>query len=174
MAVLIHTIGHGTRPIEELLECLREARVETLVDVRRFPGSRRNPQFGQEPLREALEAAGIGYRHAVELGGRRSGEPGEERFSCIRTAAFRSYAARMGRPEWQHALAAALAEPAACFICAETLWWRCHRSLIAELLAARGHTVVHLVRPGERLAHRPSDEAEYRGEKLFLCGHFVA
>ena len=84
------------------------------------------------------------------------------------------YAARMGRPEWQDALAAALAQPAPCFMCAETLWWRCHRSLIAELLAARGHTVVHLVRPGERLPHRSSDEAEYRGEKLFLCGHFVA
>jgi uncharacterized protein (DUF488 family) len=170
----VHTIGHGTRPLEELLECLREAQVETLVDVRRFPGSRRNPQFGQERLREALEAAGIAYRHAVELGGRRSGEPGEERFACIRTAAFRSYAARMARPEWQEALADALGEPAPCFMCAETPWRRCHRSLIAELLAARGHTVCHLVRPGEKLSHRPSEGAEYRGEKLFLCGHFVA
>jgi uncharacterized protein (DUF488 family) len=170
----IHTIGHGTRPLEELIECLRAARVETLVDVRRFPGSRRNPQFGQEPLREALEAEGIEYRHAVELGGRRTGEPGEERFACIRTAAFRSYAARMGRPEWQEALALALAEPSPCFMCAETLWWRCHRSLIAELLAARGHEVVHLVRPQEQRPHRPSDDAEYRGGKLFLCGYFVA
>jgi len=172
--VRVSTIGHGTRPLEELLECLRGAQVATLVDVRRFPGSRRNPQFGQQRLREALEAEGIGYRHAVELGGRLSGEPGEERFACIRTAAFRSYAARMGRPEWQEALAAALAERAPCFMCAETLWWRCHRSLIAELLAARGHEVVHLVRPDERRPHRPSDEAEYRGGKLFLCGHFVA
>jgi uncharacterized protein (DUF488 family) len=172
--VLVHTIGHGTRPIEELLECLREARVETLVDVRRFPGSRRNPQFGQEQLRESLAAAGIEYRHAVELGGRRTGEPGEEQFACIRTPAFRSYAARMGRPEWQEALTEALAEPAPCLMCAETLWWRCHRSLISELLAARGHTVIHLMRQGERRPHRPSDDAEYRGGKLFLCGHFVA
>jgi uncharacterized protein (DUF488 family) len=59
-------------------------------------------------------------------------------------------------------------------MCAETPWWRCHRSLIAELLAARGHTVRHLVRPAEQLPHRPSEEAEYRGEKLLLCGHFVA
>jgi len=172
--VLVHTIGHGTRPLEELVDCLRSARVETLVDVRRFPGSRRNPQFGKGPLAEALEAAGIGYRHAVELGGRLSGEPGEERFACIRTAAFRSYAARMGRPEWQAALAEALAEPAPCFMCAETLWWRCHRSLIAELLAARGHTVVHLLRPGERRPHRPSDDAEQRDGRLFLCGQLVA
>ena len=118
----IYTIAHGTRPLEELVACLRAARVETLVDVRRFPGSRRNPQFGQERLREALEAEGIGYRHAVELGGRLSGEPGEERFACIRTAAFRSYAARMGRPGWQEALAAVLAEPAPCFMCADSLF----------------------------------------------------
>src|SRR5207245_4904181 len=120
---------------------------------------RRNPQFGQEALAATLERAGIAYRHAVELGGRRSGEPGEEGFACIRTPAFRSYAARMGRPEWQEALAAEVSQPRPCFMCAETLWWRCHRSLIAELLAARGHDVVHLVRPGERRPHRPSDEA---------------
>src|ERR687883_671860 len=68
--MLVRTIGHGTRPLEELVATLAEARVETLVDVRRFPGSRRNPQFGREPLEAALAAAGIGYRHAVELGGR--------------------------------------------------------------------------------------------------------
>ena len=97
------TIGHGTRPAEELIACLREADVRTLVDVRRFPGSRRNPQFGQAALSQTLRAAGIGYRHAVELGGRLSGEPGEERFGCLRVAAFRSYAARMGTDEWQDA-----------------------------------------------------------------------
>jgi uncharacterized protein (DUF488 family) len=142
--------------------------------VRRFPGSRRNPQFGQEPLREALEAAGIAYRHEVELGGRRSGEAGEERFACIRTGAFRSYAARMASPEWQDALARALAEPAPCLMCAETLWWRCHRRLIAELLSARGHEVVHLIAAGKREPHRPYDEADYRSGRLYLCGQLVA
>lgn len=160
----VFTIGHGTRPADELVQCLEEAGVETLVDVRRYPGSRRNPQFGQAPLRAALEKAGIGYRHAVELGGRLSGEPGEERFACIRTAAFRSYAARMRRPEWQEALAAALAEPAPCFMCAETLWWRCHRRLIAELLHARGERVVHRSGPGKEQEHRPLPEAEARHE----------
>src|ERR687883_1306899 len=116
--MLVRTIGHGTRPLEELLTTLAEARVETLVDVRRFPGSRRNPQFGRERLEAALTEAGIGYRHAVELGGRRSGEPGEERFACIRTPAFRSYAARMARAEWHEALGAALAEPSPCLMCA--------------------------------------------------------
>jgi uncharacterized protein (DUF488 family) len=174
MRVVVFTIGHGTRPAEELVETLREVGVETLVDVRRFPGSRRNPQFGQASLERTLAVAGIGYRHAVELGGRRSGEPGEERFGCIRTQAFRSYAARMGSDEWQAALSEALAEPTPCLMCAETLWWRCHRRLIAELLVARGHRVVHLIRPGKRENHRLSDDAEAREGKLYLCGHLVA
>jgi uncharacterized protein (DUF488 family) len=172
--MLVFTIGHGTRPIAELLECLREVGVRTLVDVRRFPGSRRNPQFNQEPLAVSLADVGLQYRHEVELGGRRTGEAGEERFGCIRTGAFRSYAARMGQPRWQEALASALSEPRPCFMCAETLWWRCHRSLIAELLHARGHEVVHLIRPRERKVHRPSDEAETKDGRLYLCGALVA
>jgi uncharacterized protein (DUF488 family) len=172
--VRITTIGHGTRPAEELVETLLGAEVQTLVDVRRFPGSRRNPQFGQAALAASLAAAGIEYRHALELGGRRSGEPGEERFSCLRVAAFRSYAARMGTAAWQEALAAALAEPAPCFLCAETLWWRCHRRLIAELLVARGHEVVHLLGPHERQPHRLYEESEVREGRLFLCGQPVA
>jgi uncharacterized protein (DUF488 family) len=172
--VRVFTIGHGIRPAEELIACLGEAGVKTLVDVRRFPGSRRNPQFNQALLAAALERNEIGYRHAEELGGRRTGEPGEERFACLRTGAFRSYAARIARPEWQEALAAALAEPAPCFMCAETLWWRCHRRLISELLLARGHEVVHLLRPGQRARHRLYDEADVREGKLYLCGQLVA
>src|SRR5918999_3418958 len=93
--VRLFTIGHGTRPLDELVETLRRADVLTLVDVRRFPGSRRNPQFNQGPLAEALAEAGIAYRHEIELGGRLSDEPGAERFGCIRVAGIRSYAARM-------------------------------------------------------------------------------
>ena len=106
----VFTIGHGARSAEELVTCLREAGAETLIDVRRFPGSRRNPQFNQAALAESLATAGIAYRHAEELGGRRSNEPGEERFACIRVAAFRSYAARMGTESWQQALEDALAD----------------------------------------------------------------
>ena len=168
--MLVHTIGHGRRPLEELVAVLREADVQTLVDVRRFPGSRRNPQFNQQPLADALRADGIAYLHAVELGGRRSGEAGEERFTCIREPAFRAYAARIARPEWQHALAGALAEPAPAFMCAETPWWKCHRRFIADLLAARGHSVVHLLRPGEAETHRLSDYAEARDGTLYVCG----
>jgi uncharacterized protein (DUF488 family) len=170
MRVRVLTIGHGTRSADELVTCLREGGAETLVDVRRFPGSRRNPQFNQAAIAESVRAAGIEYRHVEELGGRRSAEPGEERFACIRVPAFRSYLARMGTPAWQHALEDALAQPSSCFMCAETPWQRCHRRWIAELLAARGHEVVHLIRPGTREPHRLISESEVRAGRLYVCG----
>ena len=170
----VFTIGHGVRPLDELVATLSEAGVRTLVDVRRFPGSRRNPQYNRTPLAEAVADAGIEYRHEVELGGRLSGEPGEERFACIRVAAFRSYVARMRTERWQEALEDALARPAPCLMCAETVPWRCHRLLISELLVARGHTVVHLIGPGRREHHRLGQNAEARNGVLYLCGEPVA
>jgi uncharacterized protein (DUF488 family) len=167
----IFTIGHGRRPAEELVDCLREAKVKTLVDVRRFPVSRRSPQFNQAALMETFADAGIEYRHAVELGGRRSNVAGEERFACL--GAFAGYAAGMGAPEWQEALARVLGEPGPCLMCAETPWPRCHRRLISELLVARGRDVVHLIRPGEREPHRIHPDAEVRKGKLYLCGNLV-
>ena len=173
-AVTVWTIGHGTRPAEELVAVVREAGARTLVDVRRFPGSRHNPQFNGPALRAVLEEGGIAYRHAVELGGRLAGEPGEDAFGCLRVAAFRSYAARMGTERWQEALAATLAEPAPCLMCSETLWWRCHRRLIAEFLHARGEHVVRLLGPGKQQEHKPLLEAEARDGRLYLCGALVA
>ena len=170
----VWTIGHGTRPADELVDTLTRAGVGTLVDVRRFPGSRRNPQFNQDALAAALAPAGITYRHALELGGRLSGEPGEDRFSCIGTSAFRSYLARMGTSSWQAALEDALAQPAPCFLCAETLWWRCHRRFIAELLTARENEIIHLLGPHETQRHRLLEESDVRGGKLYVCGELVA
>lgn len=168
----IFTIGHGARQAEELLACLVEAGVETLVDVRRFPGSRRHPQYNRDALAESLAGVGVGYRHAQDLGGRRSG--GEE-FTCIRVAAFRGYAAWMRTEEFGRALAGELAQPSPCFMCAETLWWRCHRRLIAELLHARGHEVRHLLRPGHSEPHRQWEPiSETRSGVLYLCGEPVA
>jgi uncharacterized protein (DUF488 family) len=168
----IYTIGHGRRTVEELVACLRESGRRTLVDVRRFPGSRRNPQFNQKPLAEGLQTAGIDYRHAVALGGLRTDETGQERFECLGT--FAGYAARMGSGEWQEALASALAEPHPVFLCAETRWQRCHRRFISELLEARGHEVVHLIRPGEREPHRMHRQSDVINGRLYLCGELVA
>jgi uncharacterized protein (DUF488 family) len=172
--VIVHTIGHGTRPLAELIGLVAAAGVQTLVDVRRYPGSRRNPQFNQPTLAAALTAAGIEYRHEVELGGRLRDEPGEERFGCIRVPAFRSYAARMGSERWQAALDVALELPAPCFMCSETPWTKCHRRLISEQLHARGHQVRHLIRPGTTEVHVPWSIAETREGRLYLCGELVS
>jgi len=153
---------------------LTAAGVRNLVDVRRFPGSRRNPQFNRETVAAAVSSAGVAYRHAVELGGRLADEPGEERFACIRVDAFRSYAARMGTERWQAALAEVLETAAPCFMCSETPWTKCHRRLIAELLRARGHEVLHLVTPERTEPHVPWSIAETRGDRLYLCGALVA
>jgi uncharacterized protein (DUF488 family) len=168
------TIGHGTRSINELVQCLLAAGAQTVVDVRRYPGSRRNPQFNQEALRTSLGQVEIDYRHALELGGRLRDEPGAERFDCIREPAFRSYLARIGTVGWQRALREELARPAPCFLCAETLWWRCHRRLIADLLAARGDDVLHLIRPGETRSHRFGDDVVARDGRLYVCRQLVA
>jgi uncharacterized protein (DUF488 family) len=172
--VRVWTIGHGTRPADELIEALRVEHVGTLVDVRRYPGSRRNPQFNGAALATSLTGVGIAYVHAADLGGRRSGVEGEERFGCLRVGAFASYAAWMSTPAWQQALATTLDLERPCLMCAETLPWRCHRRLIADLLIARGHDVVHLVRPGETFTHRPFADAETRDGVLYLCGERVA
>jgi uncharacterized protein (DUF488 family) len=169
----VRTIGHGTRPAPALLEILREAGVRTLVDVRRVPRSRWNPQYNRKAIEETIIGAGLRYRHAETLGGLLTDEPGEERFPCIETPAFRSYAARMGSPEWQEELASVLMEPDPCLMCAETAWEHCHRRMISELLVARGHEVVHL-RPGEAEHHRLSQHAEARDGRLYLCGELVA
>ncbi len=152
---------------------LERAGVQTLVDVRRYPGSRRNPQYNRGSLEQVLAGSGIAYRHVEALGGRLSGEPGEERFACIRQPAFRSYAARIGTDEWQEALLSALAEAAPCVMCAETPWTKCHRRLIADLLVTRGHEVLHLSPDGVE-PHRLPDEAEARDGRLYFCSELVA
>jgi uncharacterized protein (DUF488 family) len=170
----VWTIGHGTRTSEELVATLQHAEVGTVVDVRRFPGSRRNPQFNQTALADCLGRTGIAYVHVPDLGGRRSGVPGEARFTCLRVSAFRSYAAWMSSSEWQHALADALGRKRPCFMCAETLPWRCHRRLIGDYLTAREADVVHLLSPGSRVEHRPFADSEVRDGRLYLCGALVA
>jgi uncharacterized protein (DUF488 family) len=170
----VWTIGHGTRTSDELVATLQLAGIETLVDVRRFPASRRNPQFNQAGLAEEVEGAGIAYLHLPDLGGRRSGVPGEDRFACLRVSSFRSYAAWMSSSEWQQAIAHALGLASPCFVCAETLPWRCHRRLIGDFLAARDVDVVHLLAPGSSIEHRPFAEAEIRNKELYHCGTLVA
>jgi uncharacterized protein (DUF488 family) len=150
---LLFTVGHSTRAAQELLALLREASVPLLVDVRRFPGSRRHPQFAREALSRALEAEGIAYRHEPDLGGRREARPDSSNLAW-RNAAFRGYADHMATPEFERALDGLLAAPPrTAVMCAEALPWRCHRQLIADALVARGADVRHLLAPGRQQPH---------------------
>ncbi len=142
------SIGHGTLDAAAFNTHLRAADVKSAADVRRFPGSRTNPQFGADALAASLSAAGIEYRTMPELGGRRSATPGSPN-TALRNASFRGYADFMQTPEFDLALTDLLMlahdRPTAMF-CAETLWWRCHRRLIADaIVLLHGGSVTHLV-----------------------------
>ncbi|HEX5759713.1 MAG TPA: DUF488 domain-containing protein [Thermoanaerobaculia bacterium] len=170
----VHTAGHSTRTADELLALLAGAGVELLVDVRRFPASRRHPQFGREALAAALAAAGIEYRHEPDLGGRRAPRP-DSPHTAWRVAAFRGYADHMETPEFAAALARLEALAAArrtAVLCAEALPHRCHRRLIADALVARGHEVVHLLAPGRAEQHALHPEARVLadGRLLYAAG----
>ena len=145
----IWTIGHGTRSKLELAALLHAAGIENLVDIRRFPGSHRNPQFSRERLAVELPAAGIDYEwRGDELGGRRALGLGNRQTSWTNRA-FRAYAAHMESADFRTALVVLEAETAAgrrlALMCAETLWWRCHRRLIADALMLDGFEVRHLI-----------------------------
>jgi uncharacterized protein (DUF488 family) len=147
------TIGHSTRPLDEFIGLLREARVGLLVDVRLLPRSRTNPQYNQDTLPQALAAYQIGYEHIAALGGRRgkSHDVGQSVNAFWQNASFHNYAdyamsetfraALQGLRELGHARTSAI-------MCAEAVWWRCHRRIIADYLLASGETVLHIMGPG--------------------------
>jgi len=157
----IWSVGHGTRPVEDLIAILREAGVKFLSDIRSVPGSRRHPQFGQAPLRASLTKAGIDYLHLRGLGGRRDALAGSPH-TALRVDAFRGYADHMASDEFRRDLALleerARKTPTA-FMCAETKWEECHRRMLSDLLAVRGWEVIHLIGPGKSEPHRMWDVA---------------
>jgi uncharacterized protein (DUF488 family) len=157
----IWTIGHGTRPIDEFLAVLREAKVVTLVDVRSVPGSHRHPQFGKTELRESLTAAGIAYMHLPGLGGRREPRP-DSPHTALREDAFRGYADHMSSPEFQREIGQLMAVATAtstAFMCAETPWQKCHRRMLSDALTVAGWEVTHLLEKGKSEPHRLWDVA---------------
>lgn len=153
------TVGHGARPAQALVAVVREPAIEVLVDIRRFPGSRRHPQFGREALAATLAGAGVRYEWQGEaLGGRRSRSP-TTRHTALRHAAFAGYADHMDSAAFRRAVDALISRAAAgerlVVMCAETLWWHCHRMLVADALVVRGAAVTHLLDVGKRQEHRP-------------------
>jgi uncharacterized protein (DUF488 family) len=165
----IWTLGHSTRSSEELLALLAAGGVKLLADVRRFPGSRRHPQFGQLALANSLAEAGIVYQHFVNLGGRRSKRLPNSPNTAWRVEQFNTYADHMQSPEFQAALEelmmAAHQQPTA-IMCSEALPQRCHRRLISDALVVRGWRVRHLLTPRRIEDHQLTPFAQVNGTSL--------
>jgi uncharacterized protein (DUF488 family) len=145
-ALTFWTIGHSTRSIEDFFALLKARNIELLVDVRHYPGSRRYPQFNKEPLAESLAKVGIDYHHLLKLGGRRRPRP-DSRNTAWRNEAFRGYADYMESEAFGEGIKSLIdvaRNKRVAIMCAEAVWWRCHRSLIADYLKAHGHEVLHI------------------------------
>ena len=157
----LSTVGHGARPIEDLIAVVQGAGIALVVDVRSFPGSRRHPQFGKDALAASLRDAGIDYLWERDLGGFRQPRP-DSRHTALRADGFRGYADHMETPEFDAAVRRVMREGAqrpAAVMCAESLWWRCHRRLLADSLVARGCEVRHVMPDGRQETHRLSGSA---------------
>jgi len=169
----VFTIGHSTRSADEFVALLQQAAVDYVIDVRRFPFSRRYPHFNGEALAATLASTGIGYRHEPALGGRRGrrrdGVPSPH--TLWREEAFANYADYAETQEFRDALGGVLRlardhRPAV--MCAEAVWWRCHRRIIADYLIAAGLPVEHILAPGKIEAARLTPDATIRPDGSVL------
>ena len=151
----IWTIGHSNRSLGEFIALLTDNAVEAVADVRRFPGSRKHPHFGQEALQSALLQAGIAYLSLPELGGRRRPRP-NSRNTVWRSVSFRGYADYMETAEFRagiERLMEVASRKRTAIMCAEAVWWRCHRALIADYLKSAGVCVRHIIENGKAEIH---------------------
>lgn len=170
----IWTVGHSNLDIEEFLARIAPAGIEVIADVRRFPGSRRHPQYGQAALRDALAAHDIDYRWFEALGGRRQPEA-DSINTAWRNASFRGYADYMASEDFQVAFAALLQlaqQRRTALMCSEVLWWRCHRALLADALRARGIDVRHIGSDGRSTPHPLTSPARIvAGRLTYACAN---
>jgi uncharacterized protein (DUF488 family) len=172
----IFTIGHSTRSLETFLAHLKENRIRRLADVRRFPGSRRNPHFARDSLAASLEQSGISYRHFEALGGRRSAA-GSSPHTAWRVDGFRAYADHMETEAFRQALAGLMdwaRELPTTVMCAEALYFKCHRQLLADALLGRGFDVVHIEGEGRSRPHALTRFARLEGERVIYDGGTLA
>jgi len=173
----LYTIGHSTRPIEELIAALQAHEIKTLVDIRAFPMSRRLPQFNRENLELHLPEAGVEYVWMKALGGYRKKILEESPNVAMRNDSFRNYADYMLTPEFEAAMQQLLqlAERSrTAYMCAERVYFRCHRMLVSDWLVAHGHQVLHIDGTGPVKPHSLTKEGRmidgkliYRGDRLF-------
>jgi uncharacterized protein (DUF488 family) len=168
----VWTIGHSTRTIQELIGLLRHHHIQTLVDVRHFPGSRHLPHFNQAALHDTLATAGVRYEHLVELGGRRPVRADSHNVAW-RNASFRGYADYMETRPFLAGVDRLLGIARASrttIMCSEAVWWRCHRSMIADSLKAAGVDVFHILGPGKAQEHPYTSAAQLVGGRLSYEG----
>jgi uncharacterized protein (DUF488 family) len=173
---VLYTIGHSTRTIEDLIGALKAHQVQTLVDIRAFPISRRLPQFNRDSLEQTLPAAGIHYAWMKALGGYRKTILEESPHIAIRNQSFRNYADYMLTPDFDRAVSELLAladRSRTAYMCAERVYFRCHRMLVSDWLVAHGHEVLHIDAAGPVKPHALMPEARivsgrliYRGDRL--------
>jgi uncharacterized protein (DUF488 family) len=162
------TIGHSTRSADEFLHLLIQNQIQALADVRRFPGSRKYPHFNADALRESVSAAGIEYVPLMELGGRRKARPDSKNMAW-RNESFRGYADYMETAEFQAGIDKLMElarQKRTAVMCSEAVWWRCHRSLIADYLKARGVDVRHILSETKVEAHPYTSAARIRRGRL--------
>ena len=155
MELTVWTIGHSTRPIGEFLDLLNEFGIEAVADVRRFPGSRHQPQYAHDDLCRSLEQSGRIYRWLPSLGGRRRPAPASPN-TWWRNLAFRGYADYVATEPFAEGLVELVTLAGGfrtAMMCAEAVWWRCHRSLIADVLKSLGCEVVHILGRGKATEH---------------------
>ena len=153
--ITVWTVGHSTRSGEEFVQILKAHGIQVLVDVRSFPGSRRYPQFNRATLAESLQQAGIEYRHEPRLGGRRTPRK-DSHNTAWRNASFRAYADHMESEEFRNGVKDLLelaSNRRTAVMCAEALWWRCHRKLISDYLKTEGHAVIHILDKNKTQEH---------------------
>jgi uncharacterized protein (DUF488 family) len=167
------SVGHGRLGKSELGTLLREAGIESLVDIRRFPGSRRNPDVASDAMEQWLPETGIAYRLEQRLGGRRRLPTGTDtEDSWWRVEQFAAYAAHTRSAEFGEALDELLAESAdrpTAMMCSESVWWRCHRRLVADVVVLRfGREVAHLMHDGHTVAHEPAAGARVRDDGFLV------
>jgi len=168
----VFTVGHSNHPLERFLAILRAHGVGRVLDVRRFPASRKWPHFDAAALAGSLTAAGIDYAGLTELGGRRRSRPDSPHVAW-RNEAFRGYADYLDTPEAQEGLSRAMAlarERPSALLCAEALPWRCHRSLLADAFLARGWRVTDILSAAEARAHRRTPFARVEGTRVIYDG----
>jgi uncharacterized protein (DUF488 family) len=170
---VLYTIGHSTRTLEELIAALKAHEIETLVDIRAFPMSRRLPKFNRESLEKSLPASGIRYLWMKTLGGYRKKILADSPNIALRNNSFRNYADYMLTPEFEQAVAhmIEMAEHSrTAYMCAERVYFHCHRMLVSDWLVAHGHDVMHIDAQGPAKPHRLTPEARMTDGKLIYRG----